>query len=88
MIPDGDRRHYPESGGVVDQPKAAGIGNEDVVAEFVLSHHPGGRKGRPVRDQPVDGMFDGAVRGQSRGDSVEIIRSKPRAVLDGEWRAQ
>jgi hypothetical protein len=36
MIPDGDRRHCTESRGIVNEPYAAGMTNDDIVGVFVL----------------------------------------------------
>ena len=77
MIPDGDRRHHAQSGRVVDQPKSAGISDQDVMAEFVLSHHAGGRKRRVVRRQPVDGMLDRAVSRQGAAIRTKSSRARP-----------
>ena len=84
MIPDGDRRHHAESRGVVNEPEPAGIGNEDVVAEFVLRDHSGGCKRRLVSAQPIDGVLHGAVARHGPGEPGEILRSKIGAVLDRE----
>ena len=42
LIPDGDRRHHPESGRVINKPKPVATSDQDIVAEFVLRHHPSG----------------------------------------------
>lgn len=88
MIPDGDRRHHPKSGGVVNQPEAAEVSDQDVVAEFVLRDHASGRKRRVVPCQPVDSVLDRAMARHGRGDPGEILRSETSAVLNGEFRRQ
>lgn len=37
MIPDGDRHHGTESRGIVHEPYAAGMTNDDIVGVFVLN---------------------------------------------------
>jgi hypothetical protein len=57
MIPDGDRRHDSESGGIVDQIKFLLVRHKDVMAEFVLCNHVlhsqlGLMARKPVQDMP------------------------------------
>ncbi len=86
MTPDGDRRHNPESGRVVDQPQVTRVCHESVVAELVLRDHTCRTQRWVMRCQPVDGMFDRALATQSGCDVCEIVSVEGGTVFDGNNR--
>jgi hypothetical protein len=72
MIPDGDRRHDSESGGIVDQIEFLLVGHEDVMAEFVLGNHVLHPQWGLMARKPVQDLPDRALSGQIRVQAGEF----------------
>ncbi len=62
MIPDGDRRHCAESGGVVDEPAVVGV-EHDVVGVLVLHDDALDEARDPSRHAPAHHGLEGRVAG-------------------------
>ncbi len=84
VVPDGDRRHDPESGRIINQPQPTPIRDQDIVAVLILRHHVGWQERRFLSHEPIEGVLDGTMAGHQCGDLTEIVGSDARAVFDGE----
>jgi len=83
MIPDGDRRHDSESGGIVDQIEFLLVGHKkDVMAEFVLGNHVLHSQWGHMARKPVQDMPDRALGSQIRFQAGEFSGFELCSILD------
>jgi hypothetical protein len=84
MVPDGDRRHDAKSGAVVNQPQAAGVSHDKVMAVLVLCENILRPQRRLMAGQPIDGSLDRTMPGNLHGKPFKGARREPGTVLD--WK--
>ena len=82
MVPDGDRRHDSESGGIVHQIDVLIVVHDDVMAEFVLSHDVLHDHWRHLAREPVHDSPDGAMVSQNRLEAGECSGFELCSILD------
>ena len=68
MIPDDDRRHGAESGGVVDEVPAAFERDQDVMSVLILREDGLDIEGRPPRTAPVQRAFESSLQGHCESE--------------------
>ncbi len=69
VIPDGDRRHGTESGGVVDEIPSL-VSDEDVMRVLVLGEDAFHHKRWPKLATPFEGSFERGLRRHSKRKAV------------------
>jgi hypothetical protein len=76
MIPNGDRHHSTESGGVIDKKTLVTASNDDIVRVFVLNDHMK-RSTHLLGKCPVNYLFERGV-GQHRGQKFVVFEAFAR----------
>ena len=80
MVPDGDRRHATQSGGVVDEVDLVAVKNDDIVGVLVLrddlDDEPWWSLGRP----PAHDTAQCTLVGDERCESREFVRGQAGAI--------
>jgi len=79
VIPDGDRRHGPQSGSVVDQILAL-KGNQDVMRVLVLSQNGFHGQGRAHGAAPIQGSFERGLPRDCARKMISGVRIKMGVV--------
>ena len=83
VIPDGDRRHGPESGGIVDE-VALPVRNQDIMRVLVLRQDCLDIERWLLAPTPVERALQGGLRGDSPGQRVPFGRPEARVVNQGD----
>ena len=78
MIPDGDRRHDPESGRVVNKIQLVLVRHQNVMTEFILCDHVFDHEPRIMMEEPVQDVADRVLGRELASEPKEELIPQPR----------